>query len=229
MIKSIFLKSIFLIKSNYFLYGIIQKFKGNSDIFPSNKTDITIEGFGRSGNTFLVKILENLDSNLKIAHHTHSYASVKKSVNLNIPTFILIRKPEQAISSAIIKNSKYIVSDFVENSKYLTYSYYEFYKNINLLKGKIEIIKFEDLIVNTQKYMNLILNKVEKSYTEIEINNAINKTLLDLKNDNRDITKRQLGGEERDKLKADFIKIIINDNYFKKIYKIYNIIINDSI
>ena len=77
--------------------------------------------------------------------------------------------------------------------------------------------------------MNLILNKVEKSYTEIEINNAINKTLLDLKNDKRDITKRQLGGEERDKLKADFIKIIINDNYFKKIYKIYNIIINDSI
>lgn len=229
MVKSILIKLFFFMKSNYVLYGIVQKYKGNSKIYPSHITDITIEGFGRSGNTFLVNIIRNLDSTIRIAHHTHSFASIKKSINLNIPTFILVRKPEQAISSAILKNNNYLISNLIDIKRYSMYSYFEFYKDLYSCKENVEIIKFEELILNPKKFVLLILKKIKLNFSDNEINSAIEKTLLDLKKDKRDVTKRQLGGKERDLLKVKIKDSLFKDIYFKKIENVYNKIINDFI
>lgn len=64
------------------------------------KTDITIEGFPRSGNTFaVVAFLLSQDKHIRIAHHLHIPAQITYSVKNNIPCMVVIRSPIDTITS----------------------------------------------------------------------------------------------------------------------------------
>lgn len=63
-------------------------------------TELTIEGFGRSGSTFAVDAIELTQSRpLRLAHHTHAAAQVITSVKWRIPTILIVRHPRQVVPS----------------------------------------------------------------------------------------------------------------------------------
>lgn len=69
--------------------------------FKSQQLQICIEAFQRSGNTFFVALFRRWNPGVAVAHHTHLASTVRKSAYLEIPTVILIRRPEEAIASII--------------------------------------------------------------------------------------------------------------------------------
>lgn len=67
-------------------------------------TDIVIEGFPRSGNTFAVEAFRSAQGVIPlIAHHHHVPAQVIAGAKNEIPTLLLIRDPDDAVLSYVIR------------------------------------------------------------------------------------------------------------------------------
>lgn len=67
----------------------------------SQDTEIVIEGFPRSANTFAVVASTQAQGArpIRIAHHLHAEAQVLAGVERKLPVIVLIRQPEDAIRS----------------------------------------------------------------------------------------------------------------------------------
>ena len=68
------------------------------------RTQIVIEGFPRSGNTFAVVAFQHAQrESVRIAHHLHMPAQVMRAAQWDIPTLLLARKPTDAALSWVIR------------------------------------------------------------------------------------------------------------------------------
>jgi hypothetical protein len=190
---------------------------------------VIIEGYGRSGNTFLTNLLSSLIPLNEIAHHTHSFAAVKKGINYQIPTYILIRTPEEAIASSLIKGRKNLLHYLIDPYDYRILNYIDFYKRTNKIKNQIKIIEFEELVSKPEKILKMILKDLNNDISDEDITKIIDKVLESLKKDNRDIKSRQLGGKERNDLKKEVIQTLYEKPRFKECVIAYNNVLNDTI
>ena len=120
---------------------------------PSRDTRIVVEGFQRSGNTFAYCLVSELFSahqmtERRIAHHTHSVASIKRAIKFQSPSLFLVRDPRDAIISAALYKSAFDVSVIRKNLIQSLADYIDF--NSFLLHSKIGsnqvILDFESLI-----------------------------------------------------------------------------------
>lgn len=67
-------------------------------------TDIVIEGFPRSANTFAVSAFELAQERpVTVAHHLHAAAHVVRAVEVGVPVILLVRRPEDAIVSVLLR------------------------------------------------------------------------------------------------------------------------------
>lgn len=92
-------------------------------------TQVVIEGFPRSGNSFARRafIMAQGDSQIKnhIAHHLHVPAQVVRAARWRIPTIVLLRRPRDAVLSLAIRDPisvdqvlRYYVSFYETAEKY---------------------------------------------------------------------------------------------------------------
>ena len=112
-------------------------------------TDILIDGFPRSANTFAVVAfkLSQLPSGVKMANHRHDPSQVIAAIYAKVPTLVLLRKPEEACISFIIRNCKtknYSVSILANFLR----KYIQYYQPLLPLKDNIVIAKFETVTTN---------------------------------------------------------------------------------
>jgi hypothetical protein len=65
--------------------------------FIEDDTELVIEGFGRSGSTFMVLAFESVQRRpVKTAHHTHAAAQVIVAARRRLPTLLIVRPPLDA-------------------------------------------------------------------------------------------------------------------------------------
>lgn len=77
----------------------------------SRKTEIVIEGFPRSGNTFAVVAFRQAQQRkVEIAHHLHAGAQIKRAAKLGLPAIVLIREPSDAVLSVAAKDQDVSIS-----------------------------------------------------------------------------------------------------------------------
>ena len=68
-------------------------------------TEIVIEGYPRSGNTFAVAAFRLAQRRpVRIAHHLHAAAQVLAGVRRGLPVMVLLREPESAVLSVAVKD-----------------------------------------------------------------------------------------------------------------------------
>jgi hypothetical protein len=69
----------------------------------SEQTELVVEGFPRSGNTFAVFALEDASGHqLVISSHVHHPAQIKYAVAHGVPTVLIVRDPVAALASYMI-------------------------------------------------------------------------------------------------------------------------------
>lgn len=70
-----------------------------------DETEVVIEGFPRSGNTFAVAAFHfaQLPRDVKIAHHVHLPAQLLSAVRLGLPAVVLVRNPEECVPSLVVR------------------------------------------------------------------------------------------------------------------------------
>ena len=131
----------------------------------SNETEIVIEGFPRCANTFAVISFEMSQSKkkFKIAHHLHVPAQVVRGVNLGKPVLILIREPEEAVKSLLIRHTS------ISSNKAFR-SYISFYNIVLESIDKVIVADFSIIINNFDRVIQAVNTKFNVDFEVPEIN-----------------------------------------------------------
>ncbi len=103
-------------------------------------TEVVIEGYPRSGNTFAVMAFRVAQRRpVRMAHHLHMPAQLRAAVRWNIPLMVLIRRPEDAILSFLVREPCLPPRQAVKD--YLT-----FYTWVARLRTHLVLVPFEVVI-----------------------------------------------------------------------------------
>jgi hypothetical protein len=77
----------------------------NRTLAVTASTDLVIEGYPRSANTFAVAAFEQAQPGaVRVAHHLHVPAQVIRAAHLGVPALVLIRNPRDAILSFLVRD-----------------------------------------------------------------------------------------------------------------------------
>jgi hypothetical protein len=98
-------RSVYLFLADYprVYYPIMRWRRLYKPLLISAKTELVIEGYPRSGNTFAVAALQYAQPReLRIARHTHAPAQVIEGVRRRLPVLVLVRDPRDAAASLVI-------------------------------------------------------------------------------------------------------------------------------
>ncbi len=88
----------------FLFYNFYRLRPGYRDLLVDRRTQIVIEGFPRSGNTFAVVAFEQAQrESVRVAHHLHMPAQVIRAARWSIPTLLLAREPTDAVLSWVIR------------------------------------------------------------------------------------------------------------------------------
>lgn len=159
------------VRASPLIYPHIAKNRSEHAIFPNIDTELVLEAYQRSGNTFAYYISKTLVPGLKIAHHTHSVASLKMGVKLNKPIITIVRRPSDAVASASLYKIK-----FGENPrKSIRRSiedYYTFHKYLQSISFEhIKILSFDELTESPSKFISMLseIKSFEKPNDSFEV------------------------------------------------------------
>lgn len=212
----------------YFFIKFRKKYK---ELYVNSNTNLVLEGWPRSGNTFLVFCINTLNEkenkDIKIAHHIHVPLQVRQGIKLNLKTVVLIRNPKDSISSLIIKRNR--VDNI--NSTYLDLlltSYIEFYKQIINCSNDIIIFGFNDVIKNTSSVINSI-QIFEPNISNIDFFGEYKKELSKRLKIDRTSTEIALPNKDKEMYKADIIKAIEDHKRFLRAMEIYKLVNEKSV
>lgn len=213
-----------ILRRNLFLVSLRLRSRGE---YPKNYivqkgiTDICIDGYPRSANSFSVRMFLQANPNINIAHHTHSVANLKKAIKYNIPTVVLIRDPEQSIVSSVIAHKKNDIDE--EVSRYI-----DFYGWVCTRLDRMIVADFDQVINDFNAVILEINNQCDKSFLLLENVKEADSQVKD------DIEKRydRLGQSEmshikpvptneRNKIKEKFREAVLNHSDFQEAKKLY--------
>ena len=103
-------------------------------------TEIVIEGFPRSGNSFAVAAFVLAQRRaVAIAHHLHAPAHVVAGVKRGIPTLVLIRRPRDAVLSLSIREPHISIEQGLKD-------YIRFYNLIGPYREGYTVAEFAEVI-----------------------------------------------------------------------------------
>ncbi len=193
----------FFSRSPFLFHAIYALAPYNKIRMVQEKTDIVIEGFPRSGNTFTVFAFKQAQIKEPfISHHLHSQSQIIKACKNNVPTCVLIRNPKDAVSSLVIKYPQISPKDALK-------AYIEFYKDILPFKNQFVIAPYEKAIHQLDQVIKQINQKFKTEFIPFEHSTEklteVKKTILEIDqkvNKNRE-NKRTEPSPIKEKLKKE--------------------------
>lgn len=232
-----------LIGNNYYGFKwITKRFAKRQSIIVNEYTDIMIEGFPRSGNTFAVAAFNFAQTiEFQIARHRHEAGHVMLAVELKKPVILIIREPMSAVVSLCIREE--IDIDFA--FKY----YVDFYRKLTPLKSHIAVIDFYDVVID----MGGVIQKIntifgtdfklfKHNYKNVERVKSIVENMDRLEVDLYETHKNKgvnrslsvaFPTESRNKIKMDMIEKIKKDMKYtillNKAEQVYRMFLNDKL
>jgi hypothetical protein len=165
-------------------YNYLSYSKGDKNRATNASTDICIEGFPRSSNSFVAKAFRHLNGkNIVIATHLHSAANVIVSVRNKKPTLVLIRDPMESIVSLytleVQYNKNFKLSDntvkcmMEKNLKW----YISFYEKLMKYKNYLVIASMKDTTSDINRVIEKVNRKFNRSFKTCPDHNELVKIL----------------------------------------------------
>lgn len=148
-----------LSKRPLIFFGWRKLFMPNTNhLLISDKTEMVIEGFPRSGNTFAVAAFTIAQNRpIVLARHTHRSAQVIAAIQKNIPTLIVIRHPLDSVLSLTIRHPYISLQQGFRN-------YIHFYQQIHPYRHGFVIAKFDDIITDFGQSIEAVNRKFHTSF-----------------------------------------------------------------
>jgi hypothetical protein len=128
-------------------------FEGKEKVL-SSATEILIEAYPRSGNTFARFAFEIAQNRpVRIAHHLHASAHVIAAVKRQVPALVIIRNPKDAVLSHLVYSPSMSAS-------HALIDYRRFYESVRSCRHGFVLAKFETV---TQDF-GLVIAKVNERF-----------------------------------------------------------------
>ncbi|GAA0810249.1 hypothetical protein GCM10009111_00820 [Colwellia asteriadis] len=151
-------------------YGQRQKFKG---LLVNSSTDIVIEGFPRSANTFAVIAFKQAQvKEYQVAHHLHAEAQLKLAVKYNTPAIVVLREPISAISSLLVRDSNYNATQALQR-------YIDFYTVVKALKAQLVIAEFNEVTQNMGAIIKRCNTQFSRNFLSFDHTSANTQNVFD--------------------------------------------------
>lgn len=196
------------------LFWINEKREKERNKLLDTDSNICIEGFHRSGNSFFVLLFKRSNKGVKIAHHTHAAAQVIKAVESKVPTIVLIRKPEDSIASLIVWDENLSISIAIR-------AWISFYQSLQQYKNRFHLTTFEEVTENPTDVIKDLNSKYNTNFTLLELNE---EQLLRMKSGfqaNKSRLSAPLPTIEKDQAKLKYYDSIKGHRLFPKAKSLY--------
>lgn len=177
-----------------------------------DSTDLVIEGYPRSSNTFTHDIISAICSRTgqrkpALAHHTHKEENLALGLEMGKPLVVLIRKPEDAITSYMIYSNCDV--------ELASQRYSKFYEYVASIKGQYTLLPFEMVTQNLSEAITR-LNAVLPEPLPLPIPDdiALAKSYAKRRTENSQLTPEEkvrqisIPQEQREKMKAETREIV---------------------
>jgi hypothetical protein len=114
----------------------------HSGEYPTDQTEIVIEGFPRTGNTFAVIAFQAAQPRvISIAHHVHAPAPILDAVRRRTPAIVLVREPEEAVLSFVLRLPELSLRQALR-------SYVRFYRPLARRRGGFVVGAFDRVVTD---------------------------------------------------------------------------------
>jgi hypothetical protein len=115
----------------------------------NNDKRLVVDGFPRSGNTFLADaIVVSQGQDFKFAHHSHLPENLLLGIELGIPSVVIFREPLQAIGSFMLYSE--------QNEVQATKRWIRFYQALEDSIDKLAVVSFEDIVKRPKATLSAI-------------------------------------------------------------------------
>ncbi|RDH81029.1 MAG: hypothetical protein DIZ80_12975 [endosymbiont of Galathealinum brachiosum] len=157
--------------------AIMSKRSKFKNIIVNKDTEIVIEGYPRSANTFAVAAF-NYSQNRKvvIGRHTHAPAQIMSAVAAGLPVILLIRKPMDAIISLAIRDETISLKNALK-----TYIWY--HQSILPIIDGCVIADFNQVTNDFSSFINEVNIKYKTEYSLFDHNKESEKNIFKLVED----------------------------------------------
>lgn len=118
-------------------------------------TEMTVEAFPGSGNTHAVGLFGK--DGTHIAHHAHAAAQVIESVRRGLPTLVIVRDPEEAVLSFVVRHK-------VVTLRQALRQYVRFHRSIYAWRQGFMVCTFEDLIGDPDHVLSAFDSRFDTDY-----------------------------------------------------------------
>ena len=122
--------------------------RGAPDHLSDRATDLCIEGYPSSGNSFSFAVLCLANPKIRIAHHCHSVANFQLALSYGVPAVCLIRRPEDAIASRVARFEGRIRSAILE--------YVSFYDFVFARLDELTVVTFDEVTRHTDVFLDRV-------------------------------------------------------------------------
>lgn len=216
----IFRKSRYLFYNMSFIFGIYfpalylsyRRLKRINSPYLSwiinSDTDITIDGFPRSGNSYFQDYFFKCNPELNIAHHCHHPAQLIQSLKLHKPSVVLIRDPKGACCSLValtIQSNQNVINVYGKNALRINYvpkmrdlliQYILFYKSLIPYIDKLSILTLQSIIGDSSECIIHINSQCNKHFSSEISHTPISRDtpFHAVPSEQRDILKRKVNG-----------------------------------
>ena len=128
----------------------------------SRTTEMVIEGYPRSGNTFAVVAFRQAQGRkVEIAHHLHAASQIKQAARLGVPAIVLIREPSEAILSLVVRDPHASV-------RWALRSYIRFYSTVFPYLEKTVVAPFETVTSDLASVIRMVNTRYGTAFKEFE-------------------------------------------------------------
>lgn len=126
----------------------------------SPTTQIVIDGFPRSANTFAVIAFSMAQPHeVEVAHHVHLPAQILAAVRGNLPTILLIREPEEVVTSLVLRFPHISVPKALKR-------YVRFHRLLTPHRGAIVVADFPDVVSDYGSVIRRVNERFETRFAE---------------------------------------------------------------
>lgn len=128
------------------------------DLLVRRGTVLTVEGPMRSGNTYVVAAFERANPDVgHIARHLHAPAHVLRSVQLDVPTVVLLRPPADVALSHVIRRPSLGLADSLRD-------YVTFFEVLDDVRDDLVTARFETVTDDLSQVIATINERFATSF-----------------------------------------------------------------
>lgn len=125
-------------------------------------TELVIEAFPRSGNTFAVgAFLHAQQREVRLAHHLHAPAQIIAAATWKVPAVVIIRNPEDCVLSMMVRNAAFSPGQLLQ-------SYARFYQCIESVRSSFLLSQFETVTHDFGLVLNAVNAKFDTSFNRFD-------------------------------------------------------------